>query len=124
MKLSVQPSSLKGEAIIPGSKSNTTRAVLIASLANGTSTIRNPLPSADCLSTVAVCRSLGAKIQLGENWQITGVGSRPAVPEEILDVGNSGTTFYMTCGVAGLVNGYSIITGDFQLRRRPAGPLI
>lgn len=124
MKLFVEPSSLKGEATIPGSKSNTTRAVLIATLAEGTSTIRNALASADCLSTVAVCRSLGAKIEMGENWQVTGVGPQPAVPEEILNVGNSGTTFYMTCAVAGLVDGYSVITGDFQLRRRPAGPLI
>lgn len=124
MKFLAQASSLNGEAIIPGSKSNTTRAVFIASLADGTSTIRNPLKSADCLSTVAVCRSLGARIQLGDTWRITGVGPQPHVPEEILDVGNSGTTFYITSGVAGLVDGHSVVTGDFQLRRRPAGPLI
>ncbi|MBW2038156.1 MAG: 3-phosphoshikimate 1-carboxyvinyltransferase, partial [Deltaproteobacteria bacterium] len=56
MKFIVSPSNLKGTITIPGSKSNTTRAVFIATLAEGKTIIRNPLPSADCFSTVRVCR--------------------------------------------------------------------
>ena len=51
VKFIVSPSTLKGTITIPGSKSNTTRAVFIAALAWGESVIRNPLTSADCFST-------------------------------------------------------------------------
>ena len=72
----VEPSNLKGEVTIPGSKSNTTRAVVIATLAKGESVIENPLPSADCLSTVQVYRGFGAEVlEMAEDrWVIRGVG--------------------------------------------------
>ncbi len=124
MKYLVKKSDLKGSIKIPGSKSNTTRAVFIASLAEGKSIIRNPLPSADCLSTVKVCKNLGAEIDLGENWIVKGVGKKPKCPSMVLDSGNSGTTFYIALAVAGLVDGYSVIAGDPQLSERPAQPLI
>ncbi len=126
MKFIVEPSSLKGEAKIPGSKSNTTRAVVFATLADGTSTIRNPLPSADCLSTVEVYKGFGAEvIELSEEkWVIRGTGGDLKVPEDVLYTGNSGTTTYIAIGTAGLIDGYTVITGDFQIRRRLAEPLL
>lgn len=124
MKFLVSPSNLKAEAHIPGSKSNTTRAVIIATLAEGTSTIRNPVPSTDCLTTVQVCKQIGAEIELGEVWRVTGRGKRPRVPDDVLHMGNSGTTYYIMTGTACLINGYSLITGDYQIRRRPTQPLI
>ncbi|MCD6363527.1 MAG: 3-phosphoshikimate 1-carboxyvinyltransferase [Synergistetes bacterium] len=126
MKFIVEPSSLKGEARIPGSKSNTTRAVVFATLADGASTIRNPLPSADCLSTVEVYKGFGAEvIELSdEKWVIKGVGGDLKVPENVLYTGNSGTTTYIAIGTAGLIDGYTVITGDFQIRRRLAEPLL
>ena len=124
MRFVVSPSNLRGTINIPGSKSNTTRAVFIATLAEGRSIIRNPLPSADCLSTVTVCKGLGASIETGKDWIIHGVGSDLTTPEDVLDMGNSGTTFYIATATATLVNGFSVITGDHQIRRRPAGPFI
>jgi 3-phosphoshikimate 1-carboxyvinyltransferase len=124
VKFIVSPSKLKGTITIPGSKSNTTRAVFIGTLAEGESVIRNPLPSADCYSTVDVCRGFGALITTEREWVVHGVGSRPLVPSDVLYMGNSGTTYYIATALATLINGFTIITGDPQIRRRPAGPLI
>jgi len=124
MRFVVSPSNLKGTITIPGSKSNTTRALFIASLADGKSIIRNPLPSVDCLSTARVCKGFGASIETGKDWIVHGVGSNLTTPEDVLDMGNSGTTYYIAAATAALINGFTVITGDHQIRRRPAGPLV
>ncbi len=124
MDFLIAPSNLKGEARIPGSKSNTTRAVIIATLAEGTSTIHNPVASTDCLTTVRVCRQIGAEIETGESWKVIGCGKRPGMPDDVLHMGNSGTTYYIMTATASLIEGYTVITGDYQIRRRPAQPLI
>jgi len=92
MKLVVKKSKLTGTVSIPGSKSHTIRAVTIASLADGQSTIRNPLVSDDTLSAVNCYRAFGAKIDTGNEkmWKVVGTGGRLTVPAEIIDVGNSG----------------------------------
>lgn len=125
MKFRVTPGNLKGTARIPASKSNTTRAVAIATMAEGTSVIENPLPSRDCLSTCEVCRGFGAQIEnLPDRWIVKGVGC-PQLPSNVLDVGNSGTTLYIVTAMAALIpEGYTVITGDYQIRYRPAGPLL
>ncbi len=126
MKFIVEPSNLKGDAKIPGSKSNTTRAVVIATLAEGRSIIKNPLPSQDCLSTVEVYKGYGAIVSLSEKeWIIEGSYENPRLPNDVLNTGNSGTTTYMAIGTASLIKeGYTVITGDHQIRRRPSGPLL
>ena len=124
MILSVEKSKLSGRVQIPASKSHTVRAVAIGSLASGSTRISNPLSSADTLSAVEVYRRLGASITLGDEWTIEGIGGIPAVPEDVLDVGNSGTTLYISMGTAGLIDGYTIFTGDHQIRNRPAEPLL
>jgi 3-phosphoshikimate 1-carboxyvinyltransferase len=124
MILTVKPSQLSGTVPIPGSKSHTIRGVVIASLAEGTSVLRSPLNSADAEAAVRVCRGLGAKIELGEEWRITGVGGKVRVPDDVLDVGNSGTTLYVAAAAAALADGYSVFTGDEQIRRRPVEALL
>lgn len=126
MKCVARPGELHGEATIPGSKSNTTRAVVFATLAPGRSIIHNPVHSIDCYSTVEVCRSLGATIEVnGEQWIVDGVGPEPKVPSDILNVGNSGTTLYIITAVGALLkNGYAVVSGDYQIRRRPSAPLV
>jgi len=134
VRLIVERSALGGSVRIPGSKSHTIRAVVIASLAEGTSTIREPLDSLDTLACVRVCRGLGADIQHphpgplpegeGGRWVVTGTGGRLTTPADVLDVGNSGTTLYVTLSTAALGRGWSVFTGDEQTRRRPAGPLL
>lgn len=124
MKITTERSRLAGSVLIPASKSHTIRAVVIGSLAEGTSTIRNPLGAADPLAAVSVCGRLGAQITRNTDWRVRGAGGVPAVPDDVLDTGNSGTTLYLTMGTAALVDGYSVFTGDEQIRNRPAGPLM
>lgn len=124
MKLIVNKSELSGSVEIPGSKSHTIRAAVIASLAEGESTIRKPLVASDTLAAVNACRLLGAQINKPNNWIAQGVSGRPEIPDNVIDVANSGTTLYIALGMASLVDGVSVFTGDDQIRRRPAGPII
>lgn len=124
MKLIVNPSSLRGEAEIPASKSHTIRAVVIASLATGRSRIIKPLDSADTRSALDMSRAFGAGVETGEDWFISGAGSAPPVPENVVDVGNSGTSLRLGMGIAALCQGYTVFTGDHQIRRRPIQALL
>lgn len=125
MDLICERSTLRGEVTIPGSKSHTIRAVAIAALANGESVIREPLESKDAEACVAAYRAFGAEMALTpEAWRIQGVGGDLRTPENVIDVGNSGTTLRMTMGSAALLRaGMAVLTGDAQIRRRPGGPL-
>ncbi|HSB05983.1 MAG TPA: 3-phosphoshikimate 1-carboxyvinyltransferase [Thermodesulfobacteriota bacterium] len=124
MKISSEKSTLQGEVLIPASKSHTIRAVTLSSLARGKSIIRHPLVSSDCLAAVGAGRLFGAKIDLGDSWEVEGVRGVPQVPENVVDVKNSGTTLNFFMGAAGLVNGITVLTGDEQIVRRPVQPLI
>ena len=125
MLLTVKKSETCGCVEIPGSKSHTVRAVFIAGLAEGRSVIVNPLISGDTLSAIAVCSAFGAGIRNeGDRLLIDGVNAAPLLPEDVVDVGNSGTTLRFGMMTAGLMNGYTVLTGDSQIRRRPLGPLI
>ncbi|MDI6828541.1 MAG: 3-phosphoshikimate 1-carboxyvinyltransferase, partial [Armatimonadota bacterium] len=65
-----------------------------------------------------------AKITVGDEWIVEGTGGKLGVPDDVLDVANSGTTLHVSMGSAALIDGYSVFTGDSQIRRRPSGPLI
>ena len=125
MRFVCRPSHLRGEVTIPGSKSHTIRAVAIASLAEGQSYIRSPLSSEDTLAAVEAYRALGAEIDLQpEVWRIHGTGGDLCVPENVIHVRNSGTTLRIALGSCALLKrGMAVLTGDAQIRRRPAGPL-
>ena len=128
MKLEVQKSRLKGTVTIPASKSHTIRAVAVASLAAGESRIHNPLDSSDAQAAVACYRALGAEIDLSDPklWKVTGTGGRIVAPEDVIDVGNSGTTLRIALGSAALTEPDRRITftGDEQIQARPVGPLM
>ncbi len=130
MKIISSKSQLSGSVRIPGSKSHTIRAIVLASLAEGQSTIRQPLISLDTLSAVRAYRMLGAEIEADENsseWSIKGFSGKPIVPEDVINVGNSGTSLRMAMGTAALLGrneGYVVFTGDNQIRKRPSGPLL
>lgn len=124
MHLVVSPSRLGGEVVIPGSKSHTIRAVAIAALASGTSRISGPLDSSDTRAALSAARLFGAEVDAGEEWVVTGTAGRPSLPDNVVDVGNSGTTLRIFLGVAALCDGWTIFTGDEQTRRRPIQPLI
>lgn len=128
MKLIVNKSTLNGTVAIPGSKSHTIRAVAFGSLAKGTSRIRVPLVSNDTLSAVRAYRLLGATVDTSDPkcWIVVGTDGRINVPDEVVDVGNSGTTLRIATGSATLAKPGSIIsfTGDHQTQTRPMAPLI
>ncbi|MEW6533034.1 MAG: 3-phosphoshikimate 1-carboxyvinyltransferase [Thermodesulfobacteriota bacterium] len=126
MKYIVKRSSLQGTTRIPGNKSATARAIVIGSLADGLTKVTNPLPGFDSFSIANMMRSLGAKVDTtgSQEWILEGVANRPRVPGCVLDAGNSGTGFYLLTAVSSLIDGYSVVSGDYQICYRPAQPLI
>lgn len=123
--LTIHPSSLRGAVRIPASKSHTIRALLIATLADGTSILDNPLESGDTQSCVRACQALGADISAnGAQWRVRGNAGRVSAPDAPIDVGNSGTTLYFTMATAALAHAPITLTGDYQIQRRPATALI
>ncbi|MDD5458445.1 MAG: 3-phosphoshikimate 1-carboxyvinyltransferase [Phycisphaerae bacterium] len=128
MKLKVKKSRLVGTVLIPASKSHTIRAVAIASLANGRSDIQRPLISSDTMSCVECYRAMGAKIDTmrGDFWRVTGTAGNVQLPDEPIDVGNSGTTLRLAVGSAALSKTEKMVvfTGDEQIQSRPIAPLL
>lgn len=124
MRLLVHNSTLTGAAAMPGSKSHTIRAVMIASLAEGQSRIIAPLDSLDTQAAVTAGRAFGAEMELGQDWIVQGVAGQPQTPENVVDIGNSGTTMFIAIGLAALGEGYTVLTGDEQIRSRPAQGLL
>jgi len=126
MKLHVEPSILSGGVTIPGSKSHTIRGLILGMLAPGTSVLQGPLDSSDTRSCIGACRAMGAQIECldADTWQIHGTGGRPLSPGAPIDVGNSGTTLYLAMTAGALADGEIEFTGDEQIRRRSAAPLL
>jgi 3-phosphoshikimate 1-carboxyvinyltransferase len=126
MNFFCQKSVLSGRVRIPGSKSHTIRGVLLGSLADGESTLLDPLASGDTRAAVGVYRKLGAEIEQEDGvWRIRGIGHQPRLPDGELDVLNSGTTMSVSLGTCSLLpEGEVILTGDAQIQRRPAAPLV
>jgi len=115
---------LVGKVRVPPSKSYTHRAVLMASLAEGESTISNALFSRDTRATMAACRAMGARIDESGSTVRVG-GAVPAAPEDVVSVENSGTTLrFMTSVLAAAPRGSAVLTGDASIRRRPMQPLL
>lgn len=116
---------LAGEIQIPASKSHTIRAIVIASLANGTSKIINPLFSDDTKAAINGCKALGAKIEKKDNNLIIGgFNGNPKEPKEKLGMLNSGTSINMLASVAALGRFKVTLDGDSSLRKRPVQPLL
>lgn len=118
---------LKGELVIPGDKSVSHRSVMFSALGDTPVRIKNFLPSADCLSTVGVMRSLGAKVDIISPTElvVTGNGLHGLKePETVLDAGNSGTTLRLMMGMLAPQAFVSVFTGDSSLHKRPMGRVI
>lgn len=120
--LTVNPvDRIQGKIKVPGDKSISHRAVMLASIAKGKSTIEGFLPGEDCLSTVECCRGLGVEIRReGTSLEVDGKGlDGLREPENLLDAGNSGTTMRLLSGILAGQPFLSVITGDGSLRKRP-----
>lgn len=112
---------VSGSVRVPGDKSVTHRALLLASLAGGKSWIGGALTAFDARSTARVLRALGAGISpLVPGRTVTVQGRRRfSAPEGRLDCGNSGTTTRLLLGLLAAHRFRAELTGDRSLRRRP-----
>jgi 3-phosphoshikimate 1-carboxyvinyltransferase len=123
MKLRAYPASgLSGSARVPGDKSISHRALMLAAMAVGESRIQGLLEGADVLATAAALRCLGVAIERAPDgmWQVQGVGvGGLREPDRPLDLGNSGTGARLLLGILAGHPFTSFMTGDDSLRSRP-----
>ena len=131
MRARISPHTFSGTVRIPASKSHTIRQLLIASLAGGVSEIIAPLDSLDTRSCAAACRAFGAVITEHYaddklvSYTVQGNnGFKKGDCHHSIDVGNSGTTLYLALAAAGLGSEPFEFTGDEQIQRRSAAPLL
>lgn len=153
-KITVKKSNLYGKVFCPPSKSYTHRAIVISCLSNGISNLKNVLLSRDTIATINCCRMLGMVIEnsrpsnslyfsqsrsqkLNDNkdlymysvadLKISSKGARVGydTPDDVLNAENSGTTIRLLSSVCSFVkDGFTVLTGDKSLRKRPMGDLI
>ncbi|HEX8503033.1 MAG TPA: 3-phosphoshikimate 1-carboxyvinyltransferase [Pyrinomonadaceae bacterium] len=116
---------LRGRLRVPGDKSVSHRAAMLAALANGRTRIENFSSSADCASTLEALRGLGVGVEREGNVVVvegaTGREGAPRFrpPAAPLDCGNSGTTMRLLAGVLASQPFASVLTGDESLSGRP-----
>ncbi|WP_122643195.1 3-phosphoshikimate 1-carboxyvinyltransferase [Luxibacter massiliensis] len=112
---------LRGEISVPGDKSISHRCVMFGSIAKGTTEIQHFLHGADCLATIGCFRRMGIEISCSAGTvTVYGKGLHGlTAPEEILDVGNSGTTTRLMAGILAGQSFDSKLSGDESLNSRP-----
>ena len=117
---------IKGEITVPGDKSISHRAVLLGSLAAGTTSIKGFLSSDDCHSTISCMRQMGVEVTMTEDEVlVSGVGLHGLKnPSSILYTGNSGTTTRLLSGILCGQSFSSAITGDKSIEKRPMKRII
>jgi 3-phosphoshikimate 1-carboxyvinyltransferase len=128
MNLVVYPQKepLAGAVAMPGDKSISHRAIMLAGLADGTSSFRNWLPAGDTLATLESMRALGVEVEVSNKtpsgWDIL-VHGRGLYglhqPEGALDCRNAGTCMRLLSGIAAGQPFSLILDGSEQLRKRP-----
>jgi len=126
-QLEIHPVSgpLTGQVILPGSKSLTNRALLIAALAAGESRLNGVLSSDDTLYMAAALREMGVEISNHDaTTLIVRATGRLTAPSKPLFLGNAGTaTRFLTAAVV-LADGEVVVDGDEHMRKRPILPLV
>ncbi|MDR6122582.1 3-phosphoshikimate 1-carboxyvinyltransferase [Bacillus sp. SLBN-46] len=112
---------LFGEVTIPGDKSISHRSVMFGSVAHGVTTVTNFLKGDDCLSTISCFRKLGVRIEeSNDQLRIFGNGFEGLTePNDLLDVGNSGTTIRLLMGILAGRPFFSSLIGDESIGKRP-----
>lgn len=130
--LSIHPArsgfSLQGTIRVPGDKSISHRSLMLGALASGETIVRGLLLGEDPCSTAACLRAMGAEISDLNSEEVIvrgiGIGSLKE-PNEVLDMGNSGTTMRLMMGILASHPGrFFTATGDASLRSRPMSRVI
>ena len=114
------------EITVPGDKSISHRAVIIAALSNGVCTLSGFLPSEDCMRTVNAMRALGIRIEQPEPDTLIVHGKKRVLmpPKKEIDCGNSGTTMRLLAGLLAGQTFESRLVADAGLSRRPMDRVI
>ncbi|MCL2421988.1 MAG: 3-phosphoshikimate 1-carboxyvinyltransferase [Defluviitaleaceae bacterium] len=111
---------LSGSHVVPGDKSISHRSVMLGAMAAGITEVDGFLTGEDCLSTIRCFRALGVDIrQEGTHVVIHNSRGGFTPPQEILDVGNSGTTLRLMTGLLAGQPFTTTITGDESIQKRP-----
>ena len=123
--LEIRPrSGLSARVNVPGSKSLSNRALPIAALARGTSTLTGGLASDDTNVMIGSLEALGCRVErAGGSWRVPGQSGAFEAPKAPLQVGNSGTTARFLSAAASLAAGPVVIDGDARMRERPIADL-
>jgi 3-phosphoshikimate 1-carboxyvinyltransferase len=117
--------NVTGSLRLPGDKSISHRYAMLAAISEGASHLENFSTGADCASTLACMRALGADVQRdGNTVVICGCGLKLQPPGSPLDCGNSGSTMRMLSGILAGQEFTSELLGDESLSRRPMGRII
>lgn len=126
MKWRVNRSALEGTIVTPSSKSHTIRALLIATLADGVSTIEDALLEGDGKSALDAAVALGAEIEVKNDGTLVlkGIGGDFSKGKEDIFMGNSGTGTRLFTSAAALGEKKRVFDGDSSLRSRPMKPLL
>ncbi len=122
---------LRGDPRLPGDKSISHRALMLAALAEGESRIEGAGDGADVRSTAGIVASLGASVERVATdgrtvtYRVISPGADGLTePDGILDCGNSGTSLRLICGILAGLPMTTILDGDASLRRRPVARII
>lgn len=116
---------VRGQVRAPSSKSVTNRVLVMAALATGVSTLRDPLDSDDSAAMRDCLGALGARIDVTpRTWEVVGTGGTPALSGAPLHARLSGTTARFVTAVCALGDHGGAVTGQDPLRRRPISPLL
>ncbi len=119
---------MHGEVNIPGSKSISNRALLLATLAKGTTELTNLLDSDDIRHMLAALKQLGVQFELSEDKRRCSVQGLGGVINsnklQELFLGNAGTAMRPLCAALTLGNGEFVLTGEPRMEERPIGDLV
>ena len=116
-------SNINGKIQLPGSKSITHRALIMAALATGPGQIGNPLRAEDTLLTGKALEALGATIEWGaDSVRVIPPAFRWGQPDGPIFLGNSGTSARLLLAVFSAGSGKFVLDGTPRLRQRPVGP--
>ena len=118
---------LTGRIRVPGDKSMSHRVIMLGALAEGKTYVSGFLEGEDALATLGAFRDMGVTISEPESGRLTieGVGlDGLRAPQQIMDVGNSGTSIRLMAGLLAGQSFSSVLTGDQSLLRRPMARVI
>lgn len=125
MKEIIPISNIDARVCVPGSKSLTHRAFIVAALANGKSHLENILYAEDTMHTVSALKQMGVEIEInGKTATIIGRAGKFSAPKKEIYLGNSGTSMRLLTAICALGQGRFVLTGDSRMKQRPIGDLL